>query len=83
MKGRAEGESEGESEDEGIGGGRGKGKGKGKRRMPAPLAGSLDVRKFLKVSDTVRVGLNREDNEATVKVRTRGKHYGEGGCHGV
>ena len=47
--------------------GKGKGKANGKRRFVA--AGMVDVRKFLKVSDTIRVGTNHPDNETDVAVR--------------
>lgn len=63
----------------GKGKAKGKGKGKGKRRMTSPPAGGvgqasngmgLDVRKMLKVSDTIRVGVNQEDNESAVQVKS-------------
>lgn len=52
-------------------GAEGKGKGKGKRKRDG-AAGTkqqpFDARKVLKVSDTIRVGVNAEDNESTVEV---------------
>ncbi|CAM9858108.1 unnamed protein product [Ectocarpus sp. 6 AP-2014] len=44
----------------------GKTKGKGKRKRDEGQA-DFDVRKLLKVSDTIRVGVNSEDNEATIE----------------
>lgn len=53
-------------------GGKGRGKGKRKRGSSAGTAGrpqqAFDARKVLKVSDTIRVGVNTEDNESTVEV---------------
>eukprot|EP00752_Nemacystus_decipiens_P012660 g11214.t1 len=48
----------------------GKGKGKGKRKRDGLASTSqqpFDARKVLKVSDTIRVGVNTEDNESTVE----------------
>lgn len=64
-----------QAEKGGDGASNGKGKGKRKRDEGASVAGSasgpppqFDVRKLLKVSDSIRVGVNAEDNETTVKV---------------
>lgn len=51
----------------------GKAKGKCKRKRDEGQA-DFDVRKLLKVSDTIRVGVNSEDNEATIEVRGRRDH---------
>lgn len=52
--------------------GKGKGKSKGKKRKRDGAAGDpqqpFDARKVLKVTDTIRVGVNNEDNESTVEV---------------
>lgn len=66
---------------EGKGKGKGKGKAKARateiakagskrRREPSSCPGgdAMDVRKLLKVSDTIRIGYDEDNHEATVKV---------------
>ncbi|CAM9758820.1 unnamed protein product [Ectocarpus sp. 4 AP-2014] len=62
----AEGDGGVESGSGGSSSSGGKAKGKGKRKRDEGQA-DFDVRKLLKVSDTIRVGVNSEDNEATIE----------------
>lgn len=60
-------QEEEEDGDEGVGSS--SRQGKGKKRMAVRTADMLDARKFLKVSDTIRVGVNHGENEIVLAVR--------------